>query len=128
MPFPTFGSSLYTFIVTVPSNAGAFVSLYSLLTATQKLALNRSAPGYGNVGGISQIRAAQVTLRPTANMSVSYKAWASAAAAVLDTWTVAATVADEFPVDDAMNSIFVQSQSGSTLTLEIRLFGQASIA
>lgn len=128
MPSPTFGSSFRSFIVTVPNNTGAFVSIYSLLTATQKLTLSKAIPNGFGVADTSPNKACQVTLRPSAAMSVSYNAWASAASAAADIWTIAAASAEEYPVDDALNNLFVQSQSGSTLTLEIRFFGQGQFA
>lgn len=128
MPSPTFGSSFRSFIVTVPNNTGAFVSLYSLLSAAQKAVLANAVPGGWGVADSSPNKACQVTLRPAAAISVSYKAWASAAAASNDIWTIAATVAEEYPLDDALNNLYVQSQSASTVSLEIRFFGQGQFA
>lgn len=127
MPAPTFGSHIRTFIVTVPDNTGAFVSLLSLLSGSQLARLTRSSKGPvppGTMNDSSPIIAAQVTLRPAADIYVADKAWASAAAAASDVWKLAATIAEEYPLDDALAKIFVQAVGGATTTLEIRLFAQ----
>jgi hypothetical protein len=127
MPAPTFGSHLRTFVVTVPDNTGAYVTLLSLLSAAQLATLTRTEFGPkppGAMNDSSPIIAAQVTLRPGGDIYVSYKAWASAGAAAADRWSIASGVAEEYPLDDALRRIFVQSQGGSTQSLEIRLFAQ----
>jgi hypothetical protein len=120
MPAATVAPKFYTFTVTVPSNAGSYVTLLSLLSVSQLAEIRRSMQaGQQSLSGDNQTdRGLEVEVTPVNAIRVSHKD----AAATTDYAVHGAAVSKSYPVDDALGAVFVRSEAAATTATQIILY------